>query len=143
MSLFEQRGWTTIINDDLISNVLTLSILALSFTCAAVGYTFALFFTSSLISSGITEPLTFCSLIGAGVGGIVGHTLVSLLHAGVASIFVCVAEDPIALQKHHPNEFETLVHSWQMIHPGTLNINVNTYHHNTVSAPFLPNANKV
>jgi len=71
--LFERRGWTTIINDDLISNVLTLSILALSLFCSAIGFTFAYFFSSSLINCGITSPTTFLSLLGAGIGYLVGN----------------------------------------------------------------------
>lgn len=141
-SLFERRGWTTIINDDLISNVLTLSILALSLFCSAIGYTFAYFFRSYLIACGITSPATFLTLIGAGCGVIVGNVIVCLLHASVACIFVCVAEDPIALQKHHPNSYESLVYTWQLIHPGTLHINVNTYVPE-MTAPMLPYANKV
>jgi len=68
--------------------------------------------------------------------------LVCLLHASVACVFVCLAEDPLALQKHHPNSFEALVYTWQLIFPGTFNINVNTYVPE-ISAPMLPYANKV
>ena len=142
-SLFERRGWTTIINDDLISNVLTLSILALSLFCSAIGYTFAYFFSSYLVACGISNPATFLSLIGAGSGVIVGNIIVCLLHASVACVFVCLAEDPIALQRHHPNSYEDLVYKWQLIHPGTLHINVNTYVPE-MTAPMLPSyANKV
>lgn len=142
MALFERRGWTTIINDDLIANVLSLSIIALSLFCAAIGYTFAFFFSSYFISCGITSPSTFLGLIGGALGAAVGHVLVSLLHSAVSTIFVCLAEDPMALQKNHPNEFEILCYTWQMIHPGTLHIN--TQYASEVSAPMLPvNANKV
>lgn len=82
---------------------------------------------------------------GAFMGFGVGNVLVSLLHAAVSTIFVCCAEDPLALQKNHSFEFEVLMHTWQSIHPGTMQIEVSTYtpHRVDASAPMLPYASKV
>ena len=145
MTLFTRRGWTAIINDDLISNVLSLSTIALSVLTGIIGYTFAFFVSNSLMSFGIEAPSSFLGMIGGAMGFGVGNVLVSLLHAAVSTIFVCCAEDPLALQKNHAFEFEVLMHTWESIHPGTMNIHINygTQRANDPSAPMLPYANKV
>ena len=112
--------------------------------CACIGYTFAFFVSNSLLSCGIESPSGFLGTIGAVMGFGVGNVLVSLLHSAVSTIFVCCAEDPLALQKNHPFEFDVLMYSWQSIHPGTMQIEVNNYPqrgnnvHNDPSAPMLP-----
>ena len=116
------RGWTAIINDNLISRALMCGVLALTVCNMIIGvvvsFIFALFVASTNHDMGTLALVG--GIVGAVAGLIVGIVLTNALDSAVAMVFVCFAEDPLALQKNHPQTYEALRSHWQALHPSTL-----------------------
>ncbi|TDH73303.1 hypothetical protein CCR75_007716 [Bremia lactucae] len=111
--LFKQRGFDAIINDDLIGNVLGFAALGVGLICAGVG---------ALIAE-LTHTVTFhnstafLAILGFVVGIGVAVTPLAVIDSSVATIFVCFAEDPAALQSSHPELYAFLVQEWHNLYP--------------------------
>lgn len=115
--LFVKRGWTAIINDNLISNALALSTIVLGVMTSICGAIISIFMQDSFRMAGIDHPTTLLAVLGGFMGICVGALLVNALHAAVATVFVCMAESPDALQNTHPEEYEKLLSTWIAIYP--------------------------
>lgn len=121
MQLFDQRGWATVINDDLIANALFL----FAFFMAVVGVLVGLFLTALLVASnsdvlaGVSASSVFVmgGVYGGLVGLIVGSLVVGILDSAVAMVFVCFAEDSNSLQTNHPETFRDLSTKWSLFQP--------------------------
>lgn len=96
--LFMERGWTAIVNDNLISNALTFAVLGMTIITALLGTFSSLFLGSSLQNVGISDPMILLTAAGALMGFAVSIVLTNALSSGVAMVFVCMAENPNALK---------------------------------------------
>lgn len=113
-----------IINDNLITNTLSILILFLTFLtglCSA--------FFVSMIYPWLGMPMSFWSnyavvggLLGAAVGYLVASLVITcLLDSAIVMIYICFAEDPLALERHHPHLYASLYYHWDHCYPQTLN----------------------
>ncbi|KAI8824184.1 plasma-membrane choline transporter-domain-containing protein [Fimicolochytrium jonesii] len=95
-ALLQSRGVDLIINDDLTSGVLTLGGVLIAFLAGTVGYIIGWLQYS--------EPAVVWVLAGLGfVAGIIQFWVLSeTIRSGVATTFVCLAEDPLALRRTKP-----------------------------------------
>ena len=100
--LFKVRGWDAVINDSLISQVMSLLEVAISTTCLIVAALIAYY--------GL--PASNWQLL-AGVGFAVGlsiaRTVTACIEGSVITLFICLAEDPQAMQQTKP-ELYALIH---------------------------------
>lgn len=128
LDLFERRGWTAIVNDNLISYVFSIVAMGIAVLGGIVGG-IALPLLAILLTSSASHPMDEHAIVqsigvgliaGAAIAWIVASAVVSLLASAVAMIFVCFAEDPATLQAYHPDEFEHLLSAWQKFHPSTI-----------------------
>ena len=115
LQLFEQRGWTMIINDDLASTALTIVTVAIGFISAGIGG-IAVFVAMPHSSS--RAPIAgmaafFCFKLGISMGTIMS----SILSSGVRTAFVCFAINPAALGTTHPEHLHNLLDAWYQFHP--------------------------
>ncbi|KAG3014723.1 hypothetical protein PC128_g3028 [Phytophthora cactorum] len=128
MHLFRDRGWTALLNDSLISSVLAVGCLVVGTVSGVIGSAW-LYLTLRCTPDELAEHpgecqtfnvvlLTFvaCSSIGYAMCTIMS----SILDSIVATIFVCFAEDPAALQRSHPDEHSRLVETWGRLQPDLL-----------------------
>ncbi|KAG2765803.1 hypothetical protein Pcac1_g22672 [Phytophthora cactorum] len=128
MHLFRDRGWTALLNDSLISSVLAVGCLVVGTVSGVIGSAW-LYLTLRCTPDELAEHpgecqtfnvvlLTFvaCSSIGYAMCTIMS----SILDSIVATIFVCFAEDPAALQRSHPDEHSRLVEAWGRLQPDLL-----------------------
>jgi hypothetical protein len=127
MSLFQRRGWSAIINDDLIANALTLLAVFMALMGAFMGLIFTGFFLvtdTHSITDAIRNQSTmylYGGIYGGIVGFVVGLLIVSVIDSAVAMIYVCFAEDPATLQVHHPETYHDLQEKWSLFnHPDSL-----------------------
>jgi hypothetical protein len=115
LDLFQQRGWTMIINDDLAGHALTIVTIAIGFIAAAVGgisvYVAMPHSTSRAAIAGMAA--FFCFKIGISMGTI----MASILSSGVRTAFVCFAMNPAALGATHPEHLQNLLDAWYKFHP--------------------------
>jgi hypothetical protein len=89
------RGWTALINDNLIANVFQLSVIVLALLSAAAGYILGSIWHPSEGSAGFAAFLALC---GGVSGAAFGLLLSSVLDSACAMVFVAYAEDPDALK---------------------------------------------
>jgi hypothetical protein len=110
--LFANRGFDAIINDDLTQSVLVFAGLCIGLVCAGIGI--------GLSEGGIVSfenSTLYLGLAGFIVGFGVSMTPLRVVDSSIATIFVCFAEDPAALQQSHPQLYNQLVIEWHRLYP--------------------------
>jgi hypothetical protein len=115
LDLFQQRGWTMIINDDLAGHALTIVTIAIGFISAAIGgvSVYAVMSMSSSRAAIAGMAAFFCFKIGIAMGTI----MASILSSSVRTVFVCFAINPAALGATHPEHLQDLLEAWYKFHP--------------------------
>lgn len=114
-TLFNNRGWTAVINDDLTGNALSIASLGIGALSAVAGGGVAYVLLGSnpdrKTIAAIAAALSF--FVGMGMASII----TSVLGTAVRTVFVCFALNPAALATTHPEHLTNLVHAWQQFHP--------------------------
>ncbi|CAF3282293.1 unnamed protein product [Rotaria socialis] len=115
IDLFQQRGWTMIINDDLAGNALTIVTVAIGCISAAIGgvSTYVIMPHSPSRAAIAGMAALFCFTIGIAMGTI----MASILSSGVRTAFVCFAMNPTALGATHPEHLQNLLLAWYQFQP--------------------------
>jgi hypothetical protein len=116
VELFQCRGWSMIINDDLIRNVLSLGSLVVGALSAgaAVAWASAESFSSSEMQ---TASLPVAGVLGFIVGASMCSVIMTVIDSAVCTIYVCFAEDPGALRTTHPAAHHELMSAWSVMYP--------------------------
>ena len=113
MALFKNRGWTALINDNLIQRVLTFAALSVGALMAGVG---ALIPVVTGSFDDIDNASTILAIIGFFVGFLLTLILVGVIDSAVATVFVCMAEAPNVLESTHPALFYDLSAAFRESH---------------------------
>ena len=117
---------TAIINDNLVTRTLSAGVVFLSLLTGCFGGAITYLVSLNSVSAmkfeqdmGMTTSSTVLvgSVLSAVLGMCVAAILTSALESAVATVFVCFAEDPIAFQKNHYDEFASLLSAWDKIYP--------------------------
>ena len=119
MSLFRDRGFTTIINDVIVDRALGLGVLLVALANAGLGVAFGLAFG---------KEGTDAREVGMVIGGVLGFIfglglcsiVTSVIHSAVQTVYVCWAEAPEALADTHPEEFGKLLTAWMEAFPSVM-----------------------
>lgn len=112
-TLIKDRGIEAIINDDLIDNVLFLGAFLIGGICALVGYIYLVITDPAYNADGSYTPIL---VIGSFIVGIALFLLVAeTIRSGTATTFVCLAEDPQALQRTQPELFNKIQQTYPQI----------------------------
>lgn len=120
--LFKSKGWTLIINDDLIENALILGCLVCGALTGVTGYALSTVMDFGDSSSGIV-------VVGVILGIVLGSACLGVISSAVATIFVCFAEDPAAGQATQPQLFSELIGAWMQFHGDVMtSCGYNQYH---------------
>ncbi|ORX92200.1 DUF580-domain-containing protein [Basidiobolus meristosporus CBS 931.73] len=114
--LIKDRGIDAMINDSLIGNVLTMGGLLVATVTSIITYVFVQVFKSEInYNADFTTVFVF-------FGFIVGFSLFVLvgeiIQSGTATTFVCLAEDPEALQRSQPELFEQIRRTYPQVVQG-------------------------
>jgi len=116
LELFQSRGWSTIISDDLVQRMLLLVCLVVGALTGLVGM-----FLGSL--SGWADPVlgedphATVFLISYVIGFSLAFILMGVVMSGVDSVIVCFAEAPGEFETHHPALFRNMVEAWRQVYP--------------------------
>jgi len=105
-ALFKRCGFTAIINDDLAETALNLVSFVVALLTGVVGYVYGIIFRL-----GDTWPILL-AVVGFFAGLFLSLIVMSVLDAGVATVFVVFAEDPEAFARSHPALHGELVQAW-------------------------------
>ncbi|CAG8517758.1 1948_t:CDS:10 [Ambispora leptoticha] len=105
-TLIKERGVELIANDILVGNVLVMGSILIGMITALLGYLFTIVFQPDFNHGGTFTPLiVFLAFI---MGFQMMNVLSSVIHSGVATTFVALAEDPAALYRTKPALFEMI-----------------------------------
>eukprot|EP00546_Thalassionema_frauenfeldii_P012225 CAMPEP_0178921818 /NCGR_PEP_ID=MMETSP0786-20121207/15780_1 /TAXON_ID=186022 /ORGANISM="Thalassionema frauenfeldii, Strain CCMP 1798" /LENGTH=769 /DNA_ID=CAMNT_0020596055 /DNA_START=24 /DNA_END=2333 /DNA_ORIENTATION=- len=118
--LFEKRGWTTIVSDDLLSNVL----LMFSVVVGGVTGCFGMLI-QNIESWGFTNldtPAFVAFLIGLGIGLALTSVLFATIAASVNAVIVCFAGSPLEFERNHPDLSAKMRNTWREVWPGCMEV---------------------
>lgn len=109
--LFEARGWTHVVSDDLIMTVMAMSCMIIgAFTaCLALiveevdGFSF----------TSLNKPITTAFFIGLLVGFFLSSAFLSIIEGSVSAILVCYATSPVKFHANHHKLSEEMKSVWK------------------------------
>jgi len=118
--LFHKRGWTSIVSDDLVPNVLMMTSLVIGGVTGCVAHLLSAFDRLHVLS--INEP----GLVSFGTGVVIGLVLTRVLFGAVGSavnaVLVCFASSPVDFELNHPELSQEMRAAWREVWPGALDI---------------------
>jgi Plasma-membrane choline transporter len=117
MLLFRQRGWTTIVNDNLVYSVLSLVTVVVAIWTGGIGMWMSSYFQPSAMDAlGSAAPW-----VAFGVPALMGYAMSSIVMSVVASavdtVVVAFAEAPMEFERNHPGLFTAMVAAWRQVYP--------------------------
>jgi len=118
--LFDKRGWSRIVTDDLISSVLAM----VSLVIGGLSGSFAVIL-QALDGHGLTSfghPVLTSFLIGFMVGIVLSAVLFSIIDSSVCAVIVCFAASPVEFHRNHPELSHEMRHAWKEVWPGSLDL---------------------
>ena len=117
--LFSQRGFSAIINDNLISNCLTICAALVGLATAGIG-AFIAFLSEDLQNVWGGDENVACNamaVIGLFFGFLIALVVMNVVFSAVASIFVMVFENLDALYNNHTEDYRQLLHAMEIYIP--------------------------
>jgi len=113
IQLFQQKGWTVIITDDLADRVLLMMSFAVGVLTGFVGLIAALADPNLLQGIGIEEGATAVAFfISFGVGLMFCSILMSVVGSAINTVIVCFAESPAEFESNHPELSREMRSTW-------------------------------
>jgi len=113
-NLFQNKGWTVIITDDLVDNVLFMISVAIGLVSGTLAYFMG---TDALENAGVQDESGMAAGMTAfGIGFLMGLLLSTIALSPVASavntVIVCYAEAPAEFQANHPQLASEMRAAW-------------------------------
>jgi len=109
VTLFKTRGWTTIITDNLISNVLTMVSIGVGVLTGLIGALVANVNNMELEIGGFALGFFF--------GFTLTQVLMGVVGSAVNAVIVCYAEDPAVFQTNYPQLSDAMRSTWREAWP--------------------------
>ena len=119
MRLFKSRGWTMIINEDLINNVLMFMSLSVGAVVGGVGMVYYEIDEGGfegLNDLGI-EPKWIIFLSGLILGTLLSSVMLNCVQSAADTVVVCFAEAPLDFANNYPQMAEDMNNAWMKVYP--------------------------
>jgi len=116
MTLFHQKGWTIIISDNLISNVLSLFCLIIGGLAGCVGLVLneinpSWFEGYEGAAMGVAFGFSFL------IGVVISAITLSVVDSSVDTVLVSFAEAPLEFEENHPELSSEMREAWRQVYP--------------------------
>lgn len=112
MALFEQRGWSVIINDNLVSQALGLLSILIALLIGISSYVLV-----PLLFNTINEPSSAIFWANFVAGWIIVTMSMSILNSSVCTVVLCFAEAPGELEVNHGALSRKMREGWNKVYP--------------------------
>lgn len=109
--LFEARGWTNVVQDDLIMTIMSLSSLIIGASSGCLGIIIEEVDGYSFTS--LNKPIATAFCIGAFVGYFLSSAFLSIVEGSVNAILVCYASAPVEFHANHHRLSEDMKRVWR------------------------------
>ena len=129
--VFDKRGWTTIVSDDLVRNLLLMASLVLGGVTGCFGYILAGLERLEVVED-VTEddndddidhePGLVAFVAGLIIGWVITIILFGAISSSVNAVIVCFATSPVDFEQNHPELSHNMRASWREVWPGALDI---------------------
>lgn len=123
--LFQNKGWTVIITDDLADNVLFMVSVGIGMASGLIGMFMGLANPNFLDGLGLQEAgvgvVGPAFLIAFLVGLLLSSIFMSVVNSAVNTVIVCYAEAPGEFQMNHPELSAEMRSAWTSAWPGIYN----------------------
>ena len=116
ITLFAERGWTAIINDQLVSSVLTLVGTMIGVGAGCVGLLLSIAHPAWVSEYGDSAAVV-AFVVPALIGIAMSFILTSVVMAAVDTVVVAFAEAPMEFERNHPGLSSQLVTAWRHVYP--------------------------
>mmetsp|Transcript_18977 Transcript_18977/g.28303 ORF Transcript_18977/g.28303 Transcript_18977/m.28303 type:complete len:495 (-) Transcript_18977:253-1737(-) len=117
MRLFQNKGWTVLITDSLVENVLFMMACGIGLITGLIGYVYAKLDEDVFAGLYIEDAGVPGFLIGLFVGFLMGSVLLSVVESAVNTVIVCFAESPGEFQTNHPMLSREMRAAWKEAWP--------------------------
>ena len=117
ITLFQNKGWTTIISDNLAENVLFMISVVIGLITGLVGYLVASLDQNIFADFGFDSPGGIGFLFGALIGLVLASILMSVVSSAVGTVIVLFAESPREFEMNHPQLSMEMRHAWALAWP--------------------------
>ncbi|GAX25098.1 hypothetical protein FisN_10Lh298 [Fistulifera solaris] len=116
--LFDKRGWTVIVSDDLVPNIL----LIVSIVIGGVTGCFAHLISQldRLHVTSLEEPGLVSFVEGCIIGLVLTSVLFGVISSSVNTVIVCFAASPVDFEQNHPDLSREMRNAWREVWPGAL-----------------------
>lgn len=111
--LFDRRGWSTIVSDDLVPNILFLTSLVIGGATGCFAHIISRFVTP--------EGYGFIPFYGGiFLGLVLTSVLFGMISSAVNAVLVCFAASPVDFEKNHEELSHEMRTAWREVWPGAL-----------------------
>lgn len=118
--LFERRGWSTIVSDDLVPNVLFLTSLMIGGVTGCFSYLISQIDRLEVTTEGGHGTAAFFE--GAVIGLVLTSVIFCVISGSVNAVLVCFASSPVDFEHNHPELSHEMRSSWRDVWPGALDV---------------------
>ena len=115
MTLFQSRGWTTIITDNLAQGVLGLVSVAIGLITGLVAMAIAN--ARGMVFGDEVGASAAAFFVGFIAGAVLAFTLLTLVSSAVNTVLVCYAEAPREFELNHPKLSQDMRSAWREAWP--------------------------
>jgi uncharacterized membrane protein len=112
MTLFRNRGWTSIITDLMVDTVLSMVSVGVGALTAIITLVIG-----ATLNSGDSWTLGSAALVGFFIGYGMSAILFSVVSSAVNTVVVCYAEAPNEFQANHPELSNKMRNAWRQAWP--------------------------
>jgi ABC-type dipeptide/oligopeptide/nickel transport system permease component len=116
MNLLQERGWTAIINDNLIHRVFGLVSVVIGALTGCVGILMARIHPGWVDEFGDSSTLVAFAIPSL-VGAAIAYILMSVIGSAVDTVLVAFAEAPNEFERNHPGLHAQMVTAWRQVYP--------------------------
>lgn len=118
--LFEARGWTTIVNDDLYTYVLTIVTIVIGGCTGIFGLLLEHYSEYGLGITSYHKPGVAGFAIGFTMGLLLSNIVVAIVSSALNTMFCCYASRPIEFHKNHTDLSSNLRQKWKESWPDSI-----------------------
>lgn len=115
LTLFQSRGWTTIITDNLAQGVLSLVSVAVGLITGLIALVIAQ--ARGMVFGDEVGAYAAAFFIGFVTGAVLTITLLTLVSSAVNTVIVCYAEAPREFELNHPKLSQDMRSAWRQAWP--------------------------
>jgi len=118
LTSFEQKGWTVLVTDDLVDNVLFMFSIGVGLIAGVIGW--AVTRLDFDLGVEIGSPSSSGFLVGFLIGFLFTSISMSVVGSAVNTVIVCYVESPTEFSENYPQLFQEMTAAWQEAWPDTL-----------------------